>query len=139
VLDFAFNGITNWGFRFYAASKISPAESIRFAESFHRSFVTLPDDCPELNKIAYAADNPDIVLFHVLPAAAGKSVLLRTLNAAEEERETLIKCHHRPTSVRLVDLQSELLDDGESRLKMQSAGWSYRFRKREIVTFEIKF
>ena len=131
--------LTNWGFRFYAAKKITPAQSMMLAESFHRIPVSLPADCPPLKKFPVTADQPDIVLFHALLSPNGKGILLRTLNASGIEREANLKCGSMPDSVKLLDLQLETIKCSENRLKIQSDGWQYRFRPWEIATFEIRY
>ena len=139
VLDYAFNGVTNWGFRFYAAKKITPAQSMVLAESFHRIPVSLPADCPPLGKFTVTSDQPDVVLFHALLSPDGKGNLLRTLNASDIERSTNFKCGSRPVSLKLLDLQSETIKGGEDRIRIQDGGWKYKFRPWEIATFEIKY
>jgi len=139
VLDFAFNGITNWGFRFYAAKKITPAQSVMLAESFHRTPVSLPYDFPAPGKFSIVSDLSDIVLFHTLMSSDGESILLRTLNTSDNEKEANLKCGSRPGSVKLVDLLSETIKGSEDRLRIIDNGWLYRFRPWEIATFEIRF
>jgi hypothetical protein len=139
VLDYAFNGVTNWGFRFYAAKKITPAQSMRLAESFHRIPVSLPPDCPPLKKFAITADDPDIVLFHTLSSPNGNGILLRTLNTSDIERDSVFKSDSKPGSVKLKDLLSETMKDNGDRIKINDNGWQYRFRPWEIATFEIRF
>ncbi len=136
VLDFSFNGVTNWGFRFYAARKITPADSIRLAESFHRSLMALPVVLPKRKKFNISTDNQEVVIFHAMPGANSKNVLLRTVNASSEAQETLFYCADKPASVRLVDLLAHVMD---GRISLQSHGWRYRFRPWEIATFEIIF
>jgi hypothetical protein len=137
VLDFAFNGVTNWGFRFYAAKKITPAQSMMLAESFHRMPVSLPADCPTPKKFPVTSDQADIVLFHTLSSPDSKGILLRTLNASDTEKEANLNCGSKPGSVKLMDLLSDTIKVGEDRLKIQGDGWQYRFRPWEIATFEI--
>lgn len=136
VLDFSFNGVTNWGFRFYAARKITAAESIRLAESYHRNFMTLPAEFPVVNKTAWSADKPDIVLFHVMPGTNDAGVLLRTVNASDIEQQVVFDCGAKPASVRLMDLLANVIDDG---IQCQGHGWKYRYGPWEIATFEINF
>ena len=138
VLDFAFNGVTNWGFRFYAAKKITPAQSMMLAESFHRTPIPLPADCPSLGEFPITSGDPDIVLYHTLSSPSGKGILLRTLNASGNEKEVSLKCGSKPGSVKLKDLLSKTIKGSEDRLKIQGDSWRYRFRPWEIVTFEIR-
>jgi hypothetical protein len=139
VLDYAFNGVTNWGFRFYAAKKITPAQSMMLAESFHRIPVSLPIDCLPLKKFPVTSDQPDIVLFHSLPSTDGKATVLRTLNASDTVKEAYLKCGSRPVSLRLLDLLSETIKGSEDRIRIQENGWKYKFRPWEIATFEIRY
>jgi hypothetical protein len=134
VLDFAFNGVTNWGFRFYAATKITPVDSIRLAESFHRQIMALPVDLPARKRSVITCDQPQTVLFHSLPSADGAGLLLRTLNASSEEQVSRFHAGTNIKSVRLVDLLNNEMEDNISH---RGQTWEYRFRPWEMATFEL--
>jgi hypothetical protein len=136
VLDFAFNGVTNWGFRFYAAKKITPADSIRLAESFQRSFIQLPPEMPELKKSTIFSDHKDIVIFHTMPLPNSSGLLVRALNASGNEHVAQFKSSVNPKEIKLVDLLSNTIHANISR---HDQGWIYRFRPWEIATFSMQF
>ena len=134
VLDFAFNGVTNWGFRFYAAKKITAADSIRLAEGYHRQIMALSVDMPPPGNSIITCDQPQTVIFHTLPAAEGSGLLLRTVNACREKQVTRFKAGTRIKSVRLVDLLNHEMND---KISHHGQSWEYEFRPWELATFQI--
>ncbi|HPN35601.1 MAG TPA: hypothetical protein PK843_13890 [bacterium] len=135
VLDFSFNGVTQWGFRFYAAETITPADSIRLAESFHRRCIPLPADTPALTDSGLACDQQEIVLFHLMPASRPSAVLVRTCNVSDQSITAQFKMRLKPKSVKRVDLLANVMQDDVDR---HGRGWIHRYRPWEIATFELR-
>lgn len=135
VLDFAFNGVTQWGFRFYAAEKITPADSIRLAECFHRRCISLPADTPALTDPGLACDRKEIVLFHLMPASRPSAVLVRTCNVSDQSITAQFKTGLKPKTVKRVDLLANVMADDVDR---HGRGWIHRYRPWEIATFELR-
>ena len=136
VLDFSFNGMTQWGFRFYAAEKITPADSIRLAEGFHRHFISLPADTPALTDWGLSCDQQEIVIFHIMPLSHQSGVLVRTCNVSGQAVTAQFKAGLKPKTIKLVDLIANVTHDDINR---HGRDWAYRYRPWEIATFELQF
>ena len=135
VLDFAFNGVTQWGFRFYSAEKITPADSIRLAESFHRRCIPLPADTPSRLDLGLGCDQPEIVLFHLLPATRPSSVLVRTCNVSDQAISARFATRQKLKIVKRVDLLANVM---QNDVDHHGRGWTHQYRPWEIATFELR-
>lgn len=134
VLDFAFNGVTQWGFRFYSAEKITPADSIRLAESFHRQFIPLPADSPSRMDLGLFCEQKEIVLFHLMPSSHSSGVLVRTCNVSSQAVTAQFEMSQKLKTVTRVDLLANVMQDD---LERHGHGWTHRYRPWEIATFEL--
>jgi len=134
VLDFAFNGVTQWGFRFYSAERITPADSIRLAESFHRQFIALPADLPSQMDLGLYCAQKEIVLFHLMPSSQPVGILVRTCNVSSQAVTAQFETSQKLKTVKRVDLLANVMQDDLDR---HVHGWSHRYRPWEIATFEL--
>jgi hypothetical protein len=135
VLDFAFNGVATWEMRWYAAESISPADSIRLAEGFHRKPILLADTVAELEPCAIAAQPSDVVLFHVYAPNRRNRLVVRAVNASSREQEVRFEPGRRIGRVESLDLRGRPV--GSVTLQGSGAGWTHRARPWEIMTFGI--
>ena len=138
VFDFSFTGTANWDMRFYAAPSLSPAESMRLAESCHRKPIRVPAGVSAGRTAGITADNPDVLITHVFPAkdsAAG----VRMLNASDKPQTATVTWPGGFTTVTAADTEGNALSNGWTHTGTSNRQWQCTLRPWEIATFRAAY
>ena len=136
VLNFGFLGTANWEMRFHAGSSFSAAESMRLAETFHRSPIRIPEEVTAGCVAGVSTDNPNVLITHVFPGGAGV-VAVRTLNTTDEAQTAVIRWPGQIKHVSGADLDGNGLAPSCEHSPGPPGHWRYSFRPWEIATFRV--